>query len=151
MKASNLGMTEFEREQYLSRPRPVFPGIFEFFGATLAALFMMTVLVSNLTVSSVDAKSSRVEADFKAIKTAIRIFKIDTGRYPRCLCELSKQDQVSGKGPWIEERIQDPWGHEYYYEYRSGGKYVIMSFGADGLPGGEGENQDLAPPKWENS
>ena len=49
----------------------------------------------------------------------------------------------NGKGPWIEEMANDPWGNAYVYEYGSGGKYNIISYGADSQPGGEEEDQDL--------
>lgn len=104
---------------------------------------LATVVVVNVVGQTYEAKKAKVAADFKAIKTAIRMFKIDTGRYPRELNELLQQDGRTGKGPWIEEMSQDPWGNEYYYEYRSGGKYNLVSYGADGQPGGEEEDTDL--------
>ena len=83
----------------------------------------------------------KARQDFNSFKTAIRMHKIDTGRYPRSLDDLTTSQ--NGKGPWIEEMPADGWGNPYEYEYRSGGKYRVISYGADGEPGGEGRDADL--------
>lgn len=104
---------------------------------------LATVVVVNVVGRTYDAKKSKVQADFAAIKQAMRMYKIDNSRYPRQLDELL-QTNDRGKGPWIEEMANDPWGNPYQYEYGgSGGKYNIISYGADGQPGGEEEDQDL--------
>jgi len=103
---------------------------------------LATVVVVNVVGQTYEAKKAKVKADFSSIKTAIRMYKIDNGRYPRQLDELLQQNS-KGKGPWIEEMAQDPWGNDYVYEYRSGSKYQIVSYGADGTPSGAEEDQDL--------
>ena len=103
---------------------------------------LATVVVVNVVGRTYEAKVSKCKADFNSFKTAIRMYKIDTGRYPRSLDDLLTTSQ-NGKGPWIEEMAADPWGNPYEYEYRSGGKYRVVSYGADGQPGGEEEDRDL--------
>lgn len=46
------------------------------------------------------------------------------------------------------EDIIDPWGNEYILEYpgRDGKDFSIISYGADGQPGGEGEAADIIVP-----
>ena len=49
-------------------------------------------------------------------------------------------------GPYLTRRdgILDPWGRPYLYQPPTGdGAPVVMSFGADGKPGGTGEDQDV--------
>jgi len=104
---------------------------------------LATVVVVNVSGRTGEAKRARAKTDFAAFKTAIRLYKIDTGRYPQALQGLLQQD-AKGKGPWIEELAKDPWDNDYYYEYRGRGKFVITSFGADGQPGGEEEDADVS-------
>jgi general secretion pathway protein G len=54
-------------------------------------------------------------------------------------------------GPYLSKRVPpDPWGNEYEYKQPGphGLPFGIRSFGADGLEGGEGNNQDLV--SWED-
>jgi general secretion pathway protein G len=42
--------------------------------------------------------------------------------------------------------LRDPWKNEYVYQYSGKvhpGSFDLMSYGADGQPGGEGENADI--------
>jgi hypothetical protein len=53
-------------------------------------------------------------------------------------------------GRYLQELPQDPWGRPYIVSSRLG---VIMCLGADGLPGGDGDDEDLvvlypAPMTW---
>jgi len=50
-------------------------------------------------------------------------------------------------GPYLKKNVVpvDPWGKPYQYKCCPGdhGDYDIWSFGADGAPGGDGENADV--------
>ncbi|MDR0457669.1 MAG: type II secretion system major pseudopilin GspG, partial [Burkholderiaceae bacterium] len=48
------------------------------------------------------------------------------------------------KGPYLEKLPNDPWGHPYVY-LNPGVKddVDVMSYGADGVSGGEGKNADI--------
>jgi general secretion pathway protein G len=103
---------------------------------------LATVVVVNVVGQTYEAKKTRVKADFASIKNAVRMFKIQNGSYPRSLDELLQPGR-GGKPSALEELPPDPWDNPYEYEYRSGGKYLITSFGGDGQPGGEEEDMDL--------
>ena len=46
--------------------------------------------------------------------------------------------------PYMRNIPNDPWGNPYNYEFPGEhGEFDIYSFGADGLPGGEGDNADI--------
>ena len=46
----------------------------------------------------------------------------------------------------------DPWGREYLYlSPGENGEVDLFSYGADGLPGGEGQNKDLGNWSSDNS
>jgi general secretion pathway protein G len=43
-----------------------------------------------------------------------------------------------------KKRPKDPWGREYLYLSPGvNGDYDILSYGADGVPGGDGKNKDI--------
>jgi general secretion pathway protein G len=49
-------------------------------------------------------------------------------------------------GPYLDgapPAPNDPWGNPYLYTKQGSSKYLISSLGADGAPGGQGEDQDL--------
>ena len=110
---------------------------------------LATVVAVNLMGRTYDAKVKKVMADFDAMSKAIKLFKLDVGRYPQRLDELWTPGggAKNWKGPYIENTPpapKDPWGNDYTYTPPlSGGKYVITSYGEDGAPGGTSEAQDL--------
>jgi general secretion pathway protein G len=48
-------------------------------------------------------------------------------------------------GPYLKKEIPvDPWGKPYQYQSPgTHGSYDLLSYGGDGAPGGEGEDQDV--------
>lgn len=100
------------------------------------------------------AKQSAARAQVENFMTALDGFFIDVGRYPSTqegLKALRTKPEGTEKwvGPYLKKDIPaDPWGNAYIYRApgRNGG-YEIISFGADGRDGGEGENQDIN--SWE--
>ena len=97
------------------------------------------------------------KANVGAAKTQIRLlddaltgYRLDVGTYPdstvglRALVENVDQN-AKWNGPYIQPAVpKDPWGNDYIYlfpgEHR---EYDLMSYGADGQPGGSGENADI--------
>lgn len=106
-----------------------------------------------------DAKAVKAKVDIAAIETSLKLYKLDSGMYPTteqglsALIEKPSTDPVPSnwkeKGYLAKARIpKDPWGREYLY--LSPGvhdEYDIISYGADGAPGGEGKNKDVN--SWE--
>ena len=110
---------------------------------------LATVVAVNLMGRTYDAKVKKVMADFDSFKKAIQLYKLDCGSYPQQIDALwtAPGNAKNWKGPYLENTPpapQDPWGNNYTYTPPlSSGHYVITSYGADGAPGGVGENQDL--------
>jgi general secretion pathway protein G len=100
------------------------------------------------------AKQSAARAQIENFATALDGFYIDTGRYPATqegLKALRAKPESLEKwnGPYLKKEVPaDPWGNPYQFRApgRSGG-YEIISYGADGREGGEGEDQDIN--SWE--
>ena len=77
---------------------------------------------------------------------------LDNGRYPSSSEGLPALVQrpanaASWNGPYLKTGTvpADPWGRPYQYKCCPGdhGDYDIWTTGADGAPGGEGENADV--------
>ena len=123
----------------------------------LVVLVIMGLLISvvapTVLNSADDARIQKVQADFKAIETALKIYRLDNYVYPSteqglvALVEpstLEPEPRNFKQGGYLEEMPMDPWGREYLYmSPGENGEVDLFSYGADGLPGGEGQNQDL--------
>jgi general secretion pathway protein G len=82
---------------------------------------------------------------------ALTTYKQDVGAFPSTGQGLRAlrimPDGVSHwQGPYLQKDVPwDPWGHPFVYKYpgEHGDTPDIVSLGADGQPGGEGENADI--------
>jgi len=106
-----------------------------------------------------DAKAVKAKVDIAAIETSLKLYKLDSGIYPStdqglmALIEKPSSEPIplnwKEKGYLEKARMpKDPWGREYLY--LSPGvhdEYDIISYGADGAPGGDGKNKDIK--SWE--
>jgi general secretion pathway protein G len=96
------------------------------------------------------ARSKAAMAQVEALGTALDMFRLDVGRYPTTQEGLVALRQNPGAldrwgGPYLKKDVPlDPWGKPYIYKSPGDhGPYDIVSYGADGVPGGEGDNSDI--------
>jgi general secretion pathway protein G len=96
------------------------------------------------------SRQKAAKAQITLFETALDTYKLDTSTYPTTSQGLEAlRTQPSGverwDGPYLPKNVPlDPWGHRY--EYRCPGEhgdYDIISYGADGTSGGDGENMDI--------
>ncbi len=99
-------------------------------------------------------KQHAAKAQIELFGEALDQFRLDTGRYPTTsegLEALIRNPGVEGwDGPYLRKNVvpKDPWGRPYHYQSPgTHGEYDLFSYGADGAPGGEGENKDIV--SWE--
>jgi general secretion pathway protein G len=136
-------------------------------GFTLIELMVVIVILSILAVYVApkimgrpdQAKQVKATVDIQSIETALRLYRLDNGFYPTTEqgLEALVAAPATGRIPknWREggylERgrvPKDPWGNEYVYLSPGvHGEYDIISYGADGSPGGEGYDADIN--SWE--
>ena len=95
------------------------------------------------------AKSQEAKIRIQSLAGNIEMFRLEVGRYPGNLQELVRQPGgADGKwnGPYAKEPdLKDAWGHDYTYAVPGQGKpFDLGSMGADGKPGGDGENRDVS-------
>lgn len=91
-------------------------------------------------------------AQIELLSGGVTQFNLDVGRYPTTeeglAALLTRPQGVEAdvwKGPYLEKDFipTDAWGRDFRYENPDSGRFVIRSLGADGQPGGEGDNADL--------
>lgn len=78
-------------------------------------------------------------AQMSSFETAIDTYRLDLGKYPSKLEDLRTSQDARWDGPYLPKDIPlDPWGNEYIYKAsgENGSPYTILSYGADGKPGG---------------
>ena len=94
------------------------------------------------------AKSKTASVQMADLAKALDLFKLDIGRYPTndegLQALMAAPPSVLGwNGPYLRGTLpRDPWGNPYQYRVQ-GGSFELISLGADGQPGGEGENADI--------
>jgi general secretion pathway protein G len=98
------------------------------------------------------SKQVAARAQIELLGSALDQYSLDTGTYPPStvgLEALIRNSNTNGwNGPYLKKSVipADPWGNPYNYKCCPGdhGEYDLWSDGADGKPGGEGENADIA-------
>ncbi|MBI3988662.1 MAG: type II secretion system major pseudopilin GspG [candidate division NC10 bacterium] len=128
-------------------------------GFTLIELLVVVIIIGLLAAlvgprlfgRVGQSKQVAAQAQIELFGAALDHFRLDAGRYPATEeglnALMTRPPGVENwAGPYLKKDVpDDPWGHPYVY--RSPGEesreYEIVSYGADGKPGGEGEDQDI--------
>jgi len=115
----------------------------------LAILTLLAGLVGPRVLNQLGgAKSKTAGVQIADLEKSLDLFKLDVGRFPTSEEGLealvTKPASVTGwNGPYLKGGVpNDPWGKPYKYAL-AGGAVEIISLGADGAAGGEGENADI--------
>lgn len=130
-------------------------------GFTLAELMVVIVIIgllATLVVPNVIAKlgtanKAKAKADIVSISNAVTQYAIENGgRYPESLEALVTPDPNGQSFLDMETVPKDPWGNEYVFEPASSSsqKFRVISYGKDGIPGGEGDDTDIDNIKIKN-
>ena len=117
---------------------------------TIIALFAALV-GRNLFKQTDKARVTAARAQIEMFVGALTMYKLDIGTLPTTEQGLQAlwqrpSDVPRWDGPYVEKEIPlDPWGQPYVYRYpgEHGEMPDVISYGADGQPGGEGINADL--------
>lgn len=95
------------------------------------------------------ARQTAARQDIAGIMQAMRMYRLDNGRYPtnaqglRALVERPADNSANWRQV-LDRLPTDPWGAPYQY-LNPGvrGEIDVFSFGADGQPGGENNDADI--------
>jgi len=136
------------------------PGPLPLRGFTLIEMIVVVVIIGVLAVMIVpnvigradEAKETAARANVSALMQALKLYRLDNQRYPTTeqgLLALVTRPTVgpaapNWRGPYMEKLPADPWGHPYQY-LNPGvkGEIDVFSLGADGQPGGDGQDADI--------
>ncbi|WP_373068854.1 type II secretion system major pseudopilin GspG [Gemmatimonas sp.] len=115
---------------------------------------LATFVAPSLFRSVNDARVATAKAQIESFGTALDAYRLDSGRYPTTtqgLSALWQKPVIDPPSGWTEPYLRkpvpdDPWGRSYLYV--APGKlnpasYDLLTYGADGQPGGDGENADI--------
>jgi general secretion pathway protein G len=136
-------------------------------GFTLIELMVVIVILGILAMyigpklmgRPEEAKRVKAKMDIASLETALKLYKLDNGMYPsteqglQALVEPPETGNIPRKwreGGYLEKGKvpNDPWGNEFVYLSPGlNGDFDIISYGADGEPGGEAEGADIN--NWE--
>ncbi|MDZ4145287.1 MAG: type II secretion system major pseudopilin GspG [Burkholderiales bacterium] len=128
-------------------------------GFTLIELMVVLVIIGVLAALIVpnvldradDARVTAARTDVGNLMQALKLYRLDNQRYPTSEQGLQALITKPATGPaptnwkpYLEKLPNDPWSRPYQY-LNPGikGEIDVMSFGADGQPGGEGKDADV--------
>ena len=135
-------------------------------GFTLIEIMVVVVILGVLAAIIVpkflgrpdEAKVTKAKVDIKSLEEALGLFKLDNGFYPsteqglKALVEKPEIGRIPEKfqaGGYLKRVPNDPWGTPFVYlspgvQSRD---FDLISYGADGQPGGEKFDADIS--SWE--
>ena len=130
-------------------------------GFTLLEVMVVVVILGILAALVVpqiigrpdEARVIAARQDIASLMQALKLYRLDNQRYPTTeqgLQALTAKPATSPipinwkAGGYVERLPRDPWGNAYQY-LNPGvhGEIDVFSLGADGVPGGEGNNADI--------
>ncbi len=117
---------------------------------------LVGIVVPRIMDQPGKAKIVKAKIQIEGITSALKMYKLDNGSYPTteqgllALVEAPSGVKKWRKGGYLEKGKvpKDPWGNDFVYLSPGVyGDFDLYSYGADGVPGGEDENQDIN--NWE--
>jgi general secretion pathway protein G len=131
-------------------------------GFTLIEIMVVVVILGVLAAIIVprflsrpdEAKVTKAKVDIKSLEEALGLFKLDNGFYPateqglKALVSRPESGRIPAKFPdggYLKRVPADPWDTPYVYlsPGREGRDFDLISYGADGQPGGEKFDADI--------
>lgn len=130
-------------------------------GFTLIEIMVVVVIMGILAALVVpklmgradDARITAAKQDISTLMSALKLYKLDNHRYPTTEQGLQALVAKPTSGPaangwksggYVDKLPKDPWGGQYQYLSPGvRGEVDIFSYGADGQPGGAGNDADI--------
>lgn len=128
-------------------------------GFTLVEIMVVVVILGILAVLIVprvvgrtdEARAVAAKQDVATLMQALRLYRLDNGRYPTNEQGLAALVEKPGREPvpanwkqYLDKLPKDPWGNGYHYlQPGVRGEIDVFSLGADAQPGGSGADADI--------
>lgn len=122
----------------------------------MAIVLILTAAVGFSAIKQIDkARIVTAKSQLETFSLALDSYYMDVGNYPTQEQGLevlfkSPADVNNWDGPYLSKAVpKDPWGNEYVYLIpgENGLPYGILSYGKDGMEGGDGKDADIKT--WE--
>lgn len=115
---------------------------------------LASVVMYNVLGAQDRAVVTKAKADISQLEGALEQYRLDNLTYPATTDGLNAlvtappslaQPERYRRGGYIKKLPNDPWGRPYNYQApaANGKAFDIWSLGADGAPGGTGDNADI--------
>ena len=112
---------------------------------TIVALLSM-LIVPNVMGLLGNAKQNKAKADVNTLSQQVRMYMVQNGM-DRVGDDFELSKLCEGDDALISNvnQLNDPWKHQYVLVYPPTytKDFDVVSYGADGQPGGEGPNKDI--------
>lgn len=113
---------------------------------------MAAMVAPNVIRPGIKARIQTTRTQIMTLATAVNQFALDTGRYPTSqeglAALLEAPTDVSGwNGPYLDADAlpKDAWRKDFVYRApERSGRFEILSYGADGVPGGSDDSADIS-------
>jgi general secretion pathway protein G len=130
-------------------------------GFTLIEIMVVVVIMGILAALVVpklmgrtdDARIAAARQDIATVMQALKLYKLDNMHYPSTdqglLALIAKPESGPSANGWksggyIDKLPKDPWGNPYQFLSPGvKGEIDVFSLGADGQPGGTGNDADI--------
>ncbi|HEY4217916.1 MAG TPA: type II secretion system major pseudopilin GspG [Gemmatimonadaceae bacterium] len=137
----------------LSRRRSAFT-LIEILVVIVVIAILATLVAPNIFQHVGAAKSATAKSQIEMLGAALDAYRLDNGHYPtteqglNALWEKPTIDPPDNwKAPYLRKPVPaDPWNKPYLYMYpgqENPNGYDLLTYGADGKPGGDGEDADI--------
>ena len=144
-------MTKLNRSRYNRRRRTAGVTLIEMLVVVTIIGLFVALVAPGMFKQADKARITATKDQMSNFMTALGSYKLDTGVFPTTeqglqALRVRPNDLNNWNGPYMPKEVpNDPWGHPYLYKYpgEHGDDPEIVSFGADGQPGGEGINADI--------
>ncbi|PWF54823.1 type II secretion system major pseudopilin GspG [Massilia glaciei] len=137
-------------------------------GFTLIEIMVVVVIIGilgalvvpKLLGRTVDARITAAKTDIASLNGILKLYKLDNNRYPTTEQGLKALIEKPTTGPtpngwkeggYVDKLPKDPWGNPFQYMYpglHNKSEPDLYTLGADGQPGGTGEDADIG--SWDN-
>lgn len=122
----------------------------------LAVLGLLISIVGPRAIGYLGgARSDTARIQMETFATALDLYRLDMRKYPSAEAGLNAlvnapAGAAGWRGPYLnkDEVPLDPWDNAYIYQSPGpdGKPYRLLSYGADGKEGGDGEDADISAP-----
>lgn len=134
---------------YKTRARKAFT-LIELMVVILILAILAALIVPKIIGRADEAKRAKAASDIASLSSMLSAFRLDNDRFPTTeegleALRVAPADAPNWKGYSTKAIPNDPWGNPYDYEYPGvdDNSFILRSYGADGAPGGEGNNADI--------